>query len=109
MPRKSLEDLMSPAKSLFADNSSDEVLNFLEDLTDSYTEQDVTSYESRISELERKVEDTENEWREKYKARFFEPKEQISVIDEAQTGDTGNEGGDDVEVPSVDEIAESFK
>lgn len=109
MSRKSLEDLMSSAKSLFADNSSDEVLNFLEDLTDSYTEQDVTSYESRISELEKKVEDTENEWREKYKARFFEPKEQISVVDEAQTGDTGNEGGDDVEVPSVDEIAESFK
>ena len=109
MPRKSLEDLMSSAKTLFADNSSDEVLSFLEDLTDSYTEQDVTSYESRILELEKKVEDTENEWREKYKARFFEPKEQISVIDEAQTEDTGNEGGDDVEVPSVDEIAESFK
>ena len=109
MPRKSLEDLMSSAKSLFADNSSDEVLNFLEDLTDSYTEQDVTSYETKISELEKKVEDTENEWREKYKARFFEPKEQVSVIDEAQKEDTGNEGGDDVEVPSVDEIAESFK
>lgn len=109
MPRKSLEDLMSSAKSLFADNSSDEVLNFLEDLTDSYTEQDVTSYESRISELEKKVEDTENEWREKYKARFFEPKEQITVVDETSTEDPGNEGGDDVEVPSVDEIAESFK
>lgn len=108
MPKKSLEDLMSSAKSLFADNSSDEVLNFLEDLTDSYTEQDVTSYETKISELEKKVKDTENEWREKYKARFFEPKEQ-SVIDEAQTEDTGNEGSDEVEVPSVDEIAESFK
>lgn len=109
MPRKSLEDLMSSAKSLFADNSSDEVLNFLEDLTDSYTEQDVTSYETKISELEKKVEDTENEWREKYKARFFEPKEQSSDTDEGQPEDTGNEGGDDVEVPSVDEIAESFK
>lgn len=109
MPRKSLEDLMSSANALFEGNSSDEVLNFLEDLTDSYTEQDVTSYEAKISELEQKVKDTENEWREKYKARFFEPKEQISVVDEAQTEDTGNEGGDDVEVPSVDEIAESFK
>ena len=109
MPKKSLEDLMSSAKSLFADDSSDEVLNFLEDLTDSYTEQDVTSYETRIAELEKKVEDTDNEWREKYKARFFEPKEQISVIDEAQTEEGSTEGGDEVEVPSVDEIAESFK
>jgi hypothetical protein len=109
MSKKSLDELMSSAKTLFADNSSDEVLSFLEDLTDSYTEQDVTSYEDKISELERKVEDTENEWREKYKARFFEPKEQISVIDEAQTEEGSSEGDGEIEVPSVDEIAESFK
>lgn len=109
MPRKTLDEIMSSAKSLFADNSSDEVLAFLEDLTDSYTEQDVTSYEARISELENKVTEVESEWREKYKARFFEPGEQIAVIDSAQTDEGSTDEGDEIEVPSVDEIAESFK
>lgn len=105
--RKSLNEILDSAKGLFEGNSSDEVLNFLEDLQDSYTEQDITSYETKILELEQKVSDTESEWREKYKARFFSQEdEQISVVD-----DTSSQEPDEVEaeVPSVEEIAESFK
>lgn len=105
--RKNLNEILDSAKTLFEGNSSDEVLNFLEDLQDSYTEQDITSYETRISELEQKVIDTESEWREKYKARFFtQEDDQISVVD-----DTSKQETDEVEaeVPSVEEIAESFK
>ena len=105
--RKNLNEILDSAKVLFEGNSSDEVLNFLEDLQDSYTEQDITSYETKISELEKKVSDTESEWREKYKARFFSQEdEQVSVVD-----DTSSQEPDEVEaeVPSVEEIAESFK
>lgn len=109
MSKKTLDEIMSSAKSLFTDNSSDEVLSFLEDLTDSYTEQDVTSYEDKIAELKKKVEDIENEWREKYKARFFESKNEIDVVDEAQPKEGSDEGNDEIEVPSIDEIAKNFK
>lgn len=105
--RKSLNEILDSAKVLFEGNSSDEVLNFLEDLQDSYTEQDITSYETKISELEQKVIDTENEWREKYKGRFFSQEdEQISVVDDASSQDPDEA---EAEVPSVEEIAESFK
>lgn len=105
--RKNLNEILDSAKTLFEGNSSDEVLNFLEDLQDSYTEQDITSYETKISELEQKVADTENEWREKYKARFFDQEdEQIDIVDDSSEQVTDEA---EAEVPSVEEIAESFK
>ena len=105
--RKSLNEILDSAKVLFEGNFSDEVLNFLEDLQDSYTEQDITSYETKISELEKKVSDTESEWREKYKNRFFSQEDdQISVVDDTSSQEPEE---DEAEVPSVEEIAKSFK
>ena len=69
MSIKSKEDLLNGAKAIFGDSETDEVLEFLGDITDT-----LDDYENKVNDKEdwkTKYEENDSNWRKKYKERFF--------------------------------------
>lgn len=61
--KRSLEELLESAKNILGDNSSDEALAFIEDITDSYSKPEV--------DWEAKYKENDAQWRQKYRDRFY--------------------------------------
>lgn len=61
--KKTLEELQETYKAIIGDNTSDEALSFLEDITDSYSLPTV--------DWEAKYKENDAQWRQKYRDRFF--------------------------------------
>ena len=64
------EDFFSKIKARIGDDSSDDALSFIEDMTDTFND-----LESRTNDSEnwkQKYDDLDKTWREKYRARFFD-------------------------------------
>lgn len=82
MSVKTREDLLNGAKAIFGDSETDEVLEFLGDITDT-----LDDYENKVKDKEdwkAKYEENDSNWRKKYKERFFssnEPKPDDSLDD----------------------------
>ena len=76
MSIKSREELLNGAKAIFGDSETDEVLEFLGDITDT-----LDDYENKVNDKEdwkKNYEENDSNWRKKYKERFFssnEPKQ----------------------------------
>lgn len=67
MARRSREELATAFSAIVGDNNSDDVLTFLEDLSDSMTpETNTDDWENRYNELDRT-------WRQRYRDRFLNP------------------------------------
>ena len=78
----SKEELLEKVKAYVGDRSDDETLEIIEDISDSFeTSESAEKIEEIKTEYESKLANLDNEWREKYKARFFSEKD-----------DTGNDG-----------------
>lgn len=85
MAIKTNAELLEQIKSRLGEDSSDEALSFIEDVTDT-----LNNYESITADTnnwKKKYEDNDKEWREKYKARFFNPEPDKGVQNEPQTYD----------------------
>ena len=67
------DDFMNAVKGLAGDNADDNTLTMIENFTDTYN--DLETRASDTTDWKAKYEQNDNEWREKYKARFFEGKE----------------------------------
>lgn len=70
MAIRSREELLTSINARFAEDTSDEVLALIEDVTDTLSDYDrrigdSTDWESKYNQLD-------SEWRERYKARFFD-------------------------------------
>lgn len=66
---KKTEEILELIKNKFADDTSDETLSFIEDVSDTLKEKD--SLAGASEEWKKKYEDNDKQWREKYKSRFF--------------------------------------
>ena len=66
------EAFMNLIKAKIGDSTSDEDLKFLEDVTDTYNDLEQKSNGESTNEWEEKYNNLDKEWREKYKARFFQ-------------------------------------
>lgn len=69
MAVRTREELISSLSERFGEDTSDEVISVLEDVTDT-----ISDYETRISEAgdwKTKYEENDRSWREKYKSRFM--------------------------------------
>ena len=82
MAIRSKEDILETIKTRIGDDTSDETLSFLEDITDT-----MNDYEERLSgetDWKNKFEENDKEWRKKYAERFFgkEPEEETEDIEE---------------------------
>lgn len=77
----SKEELLEKVKTYVGDRSDDETLEIIEDISDSFeSSESAEKIEEIKTEYESKIANLDNEWREKYKARFFSEKD-----------DTGND------------------
>lgn len=74
------DDFMSAVKGLAGDNADDSTLTMIENFTDTFN--DLETRASDTTDWKAKYEQNDNEWREKYKARFFEGKEGTDPITE---------------------------
>ena len=70
MAVKTKEEILASIQAHFVDDTSDETLTFLEDVTDT-----LADYESRANgdgtDWKAEAKRIDDSWREKYKARFF--------------------------------------
>ena len=64
------DDFMNAVKSLAGNNADDNTLTMIENFTDTFN--DLETRASDTTDWKTKYEQNDNEWREKYKARFFE-------------------------------------
>lgn len=71
MAVKTREEIMESLRSRFAEDSSDETLALIEDVSDTLTDYD-TKAKGDGKDWKAEAERIDREWREKYKARFFE-------------------------------------
>ena len=65
----SKEDYLARIQGIIGEDTSDEAMSFIEDMTDTFDD-----YANRTSDKEdwkTKYEENDKAWREKYKARFF--------------------------------------
>lgn len=80
----SKEELLEKVKTYVGDRTDDESLEIIEDISDSLeSSESAEKIEEIKTEYESKLANLDNEWREKYKARFFSEKD-----------DTGNDDDD---------------
>lgn len=67
---KTTEEIMEQIKSRIGEDTSDEALGFLEDISDTLKDLD-TRAKGDGTDWKQKYEDNDKEWRDKYRARFF--------------------------------------
>ena len=83
----SKEELLEKVKTYVGDRADDETLEIIEDISDSFeSSESAEKIEEIKTEYESKLANLDNEWREKYKARFFSEKDDIeNKEDESET------------------------
>ena len=88
MAVKTKDEILSAIKEHFAEDSSDEAISFIEDVSDTFTDLE-TRANGDGTDWKAKAQEIDNSWREKYKARFFsgnkeEPDDEPEFIDEVK-------------------------
>lgn len=75
----SKDELMNRLNTFLGEDTTDETLSFIEDVTDT-----IEDYESKSStDWEKRYNDLDSEWRKKYRERFFRKvKEDDEVIED---------------------------
>lgn len=68
MAVKSKDDLLNSIRAKLGDDTSDDTLSLLEDVTDTFNSLSSTS---DGEDWKKKYEDNDKQWREKYRDRFF--------------------------------------
>nr|DAW20214.1 MAG TPA: hypothetical protein [Caudoviricetes sp.] len=63
------DDFMKAVRGLAGDNADDNTLTMIENFTDTFN--DLETRANDTTDWKSKYEQNDNEWREKYKARFF--------------------------------------
>lgn len=69
MAIKTQEELLTSIKGLLADDTSDEAISLLEDVTDTLGSFSSTNNDNE--DWKKKYEENDKEWRQKYRDRFF--------------------------------------
>lgn len=79
------DEFTARLKAKLGDDTSDESVSFLEDMTDTFN--DLESRASDTTNWKEKYEQNDSEWREKYKARFFDGNEPNDKDKDKETED----------------------
>ena len=106
------EDVLKALKDYIGDDTGDSAINLMETVSDAINETDASEIETlkgKVAELEQKVVDTENTWREKYMKRFTDNTPTTTGDDEKETVDEGANSEDEyITPPSFEEIVKEF-
>ena len=90
MAKKTLEELTGEFNLIVGDNDSEDVLAFLEDLTDTVNAEPPTESEdlrSRVEELEGQLRDLRKRYRDRFYGRTDDKEEEEAVETEKVDGD----------------------
>ena len=79
MAIRTRDEIMSQLQSLIGEDTSDETLAFVQDVSDTLGNDNSAT---RITELETKLEEQDKEWRKKYRDAFFTGKPDDNFKDE---------------------------
>lgn len=88
------EELLDQIKAKFGEDTSDEAIGFIEDISDTMTELETKVTDS--TDWKKKYEDNDKEWREKYKNRFFDGVKQEEDEEEYEEQETPMKTFDDL-------------
>ena len=83
------DDFMTRINEMVGDDNSDEALAFIEDMTDTF---DNLSSNSDKEEWEKKYNELDTMWRERYKARFMDPGTDPQTVIDEQEKDIKDDG-----------------
>ena len=102
MPNLTKDQLLAKVKSVLGDNTSDEAIGLIEDITDTYDDLDGRAKDT--TDWKQKYEENDAQWRKKYTDRFYNgaPAE----------GDKPDDGGEETVPPeqlSFDSLFEENK
>ena len=79
------EELLEKVKNYVGDRNDDVSIELIEDISDSFVESESAEDTEKIkAEYEAKIADLDNEWREKYKARFFSKDENEDDVEDEE-------------------------
>lgn len=81
--KRDYNEMLEKVKTLVGERDDDEALNFIEDFTDSFSS--VSSGEN--DNWQKKYEENDKMWREKYRTRFFDGVSTDSNKDEVKSAD----------------------
>jgi hypothetical protein len=88
MAVRTIEEILEIVAQRVGDDNSDEALRFIEDISDTLRdyqakadENYVVDKDEEIKEWERKYNELDTQWRERYKERFFKPSEIVDSDD----------------------------
>lgn len=82
MAVKSRDEILELIRARIGDDTSDETIAIIEDVTDT-----LDDYEKRIADSgdwKARYEQNDADWRHKYKERFFAPREGVEEIEETE-------------------------
>lgn len=79
MAIRTREELMEQLQSIVGEDTSDETLSFIQDVSDTLG---ADNSAQRITELETQLEEQDKEWRKKYRDAFFTGKPDTSYEEE---------------------------
>lgn len=79
MAIRTRDEIMSQLQSLIGEDTSDETLAFVQDVSDTLGNDNSAS---RITELETQLEEQDKEWRKKYRDAFFTGKPDDNIKDD---------------------------
>ena len=71
MAVRTKHELLEIIKGRIGDDSSDETISFLEDITDTLSDYEEKATNSDTEDWKTKYEENDKMWREKYRERFF--------------------------------------
>lgn len=95
------EDFMKRVEERIGDDTSDEAISFVEDMTDTFNDMETRSGVSE-EEWQTKLDNLDASWRQKYRDRFFNSQTTPEEVKEEQTEDVI----DDAEEISFDDLFE---
>lgn len=88
------EDFMKRLQERIGEDTSDEAMLFIEDMTDTFKDMETRSSGNNDEQWQKKYDELDKTWREKYKARFFNSEttpEDTKNVQEDDVKDDGNE------------------
>lgn len=74
MAVRTKDELLEIIKGRIGDDSSDETISFLEDITDTLSDYEEKATNSDTEDWKTKYEENDKMWRERYRERFFSKK-----------------------------------
>lgn len=98
MAVRTKEEIMQMIRERVGENTDDETIKFVEDVSDTLDDYD--SKTGTAAEWERRYNDNDAEWRKRYTERFFSP---------APAGDTDTSPDPDPEDPADHEVPKTYE